>query len=86
MKLTQRNVLKEIRSLGLTANVVEREYRVDYRQHDPRYKAGTHGTKYHTDDPGDALGTARIMAKGIAVKGKGKLIDPPIDGETNRLR
>lgn len=62
MPLTQRQALKIIRrELMLTANVVDREYRVNYRQYDARHK-GT-ASAYYTHDPVDAVGTAREMAK-----------------------
>lgn len=78
---TQRHTLKEIRTvLGLTANVVDREYRINYRLHDPRYrptpKDGAGGTIYFTNDAQDALDTARVMAR---VKRGGRLFPPAAD-------
>lgn len=72
-RLTQRAVLKTIRlDLGLTANVVNGEYRVNYRKHDPRYrpewngpitKDAQAGSCYFTNDPQDALDTAAAMSR-----------------------
>lgn len=79
-RLTQRKALHYIRTvLGLTANIVGGEYRIDYRQHDPRYQPEPKnpskpskeslGTKYYTDDPADAVATAEVMSKVRSTEG-----------------
>jgi hypothetical protein len=65
--LTRLMVLETVKGLGLRAQW-SRDYAtfvVDYRQDDPRFVPGDHGTSYHTPDPQDAMDTARAMAKWV---------------------
>lgn len=58
-QLTQKDALNAIRWLGFHARVRDGEYRVTYgRTNDER-----EDNAYYTDDPQDALDTARHMAK-----------------------
>jgi hypothetical protein len=56
MKMTTKNVLAAIRAEGMTAAYDNREYRVNYR-------AGKEVTAYYTNDPQDAIDTAKYMRK-----------------------
>lgn len=56
-RLTANKYVKETcKSLGLTCSVRDGEYRVNYPN-------GAESTAYYTDDPVDAIQTARQMAK-----------------------
>ncbi len=54
--MNQTEALNEIRSLGMTATVKEREFRINY-------KGGSEETAYYTDDPQDAVDTAKHMKR-----------------------
>lgn len=53
-KLTQKEALAQIRATGATVNVKDGEFRVNV-------PGGGEGPAYYTDDPKDAIGTAKAM-------------------------
>ncbi len=59
--MTQKQTMTIIRSYGLTVNIKDGEYRVNY-------KNGEEGTAFYTDDKEDAVNTAKLMYDGITVK------------------
>ena len=52
--MTQKELFKSIRALGMVVTCTDGEYRVNY-------KGGSESSAYYTDDRMDALGTAREM-------------------------
>lgn len=64
MALTKRQIAAAVRDLGLVAvwSAEWREWKINYRQTDPRYVRGEMGSSYHTADNADALATAEAMA------------------------
>lgn len=57
--MTNLQVFKLIRSLGLAVQYNDGEWKVNYRRDDSRR---TPDSDYFTDDKDDAIGTARVMA------------------------
>ena len=55
-KLTDKEAQKQIRETGATVSRKDGEYKVNV-------PGGTEATAYYTDDPSDAVGTARAMMK-----------------------
>ncbi len=54
--LNRTQAVKAIRAMGMNVKVVDGEFRVNYPK-------GAESTAYYTDDPEDAVGTARVMAR-----------------------
>lgn len=67
--VTQKQAVSLIRKLGASVRVSDGEYRVNVPK-------GTEGTAYYTDDPHDAIHTAKLMMARyheLQRKPKGKL-------------
>jgi hypothetical protein len=59
--LTQAQVKEEIRKLGLVCNVVDGEYIVTFSKKELPSAERREATSYGTNDPEDAIGTAKMM-------------------------
>lgn len=54
--MNRSQAINAIRAMGMSVKVVDDEFRVNYPK-------GAESTAYYTDDPEDAVGTAKVMAR-----------------------